>query len=65
MSETETIDRLFLELSQFSAATTARELKLEEAVALLNSMVESGERHSERSRKLVAEAMKRRTRESA
>lgn len=29
MTETETIDRLFLELSQFTTARTARELRLE------------------------------------
>lgn len=56
--ETEIIDKLFLELSQFTRATTARELKLQKAVALLNSMVLSGENHSEVSREIVREALK-------
>lgn len=33
--ETETIDRLFLELSQVTAATTAKELELQREVRLL------------------------------
>jgi ABC-type transporter Mla subunit MlaD len=33
--ETETIDRLFLELSQFTRATTAKELKLRDALLQL------------------------------
>lgn len=33
--ETENIDRLFLELSQFTAATTAKELRLEQDKAAL------------------------------
>lgn len=56
--QTETIDKLYLELSQFTEARTAREIKLREAVALLNSMVEGGERHSETSRQVVKEALK-------
>lgn len=32
MTETETIDRLFLELSQFTRATTAKELALVKAI---------------------------------
>jgi hypothetical protein len=32
MADTETIDRLFLELSQFTRAKTARELELERAI---------------------------------
>lgn len=54
--ETKYIDLLFLELSQFTKAKTARELKLEKAVALLNSMVNCGEKHSEVSIRIVKEA---------
>jgi hypothetical protein len=32
MNERETIDKLFLELSQFTTAKTAREMRLEEAI---------------------------------
>lgn len=35
MSETETIDRLYLELSQFSQSKTAKELRLEDEIARL------------------------------
>ena len=35
MSNTETLDRLYLELSQFTTATTARELALERQAAHL------------------------------
>ena len=37
--DTETIDRLFLELSQFTKARTARELALEVEVARLKEIV--------------------------
>lgn len=56
--QTETIDRLYLELSQFTEARTAREIKMCEVISLLNSMVESGERHSETSRQMVKDAIK-------
>lgn len=55
--ETETIGKLFLELSQVTKATTPKELKLRKAVSLLNSMVESGERHSDTSRQIVREVL--------
>jgi len=54
---TETIDKLYLELSQFTTAKTKRELALYEAVSLLNSMVESGESHSKQSREVVNRAL--------
>lgn len=40
MMETETIDRLFLELSQFTKAATAKELALQEKNALLRASIE-------------------------
>lgn len=39
--ETETIDRLFLELSQFTKATTEKELRLKEQTDLLSKHVVS------------------------
>lgn len=56
--QTETVDKLYLELSQFTEARTAREIKMREVISLLNSMVESGERHSETSRQMVKDALK-------
>ena len=56
--ETEILDKLYLEWSQFTKARTAREIKLRSAVALLNSMVLSGEDHSDVSRQAVEEALK-------
>lgn len=52
----EIINKLFLELAQVTNATTPREARLQKAVALLSSMVESGESHSDESRRIVAEA---------
>jgi hypothetical protein len=37
--ETETIDRLFLELSQFTSATTAKEIALQKRVDALNAAI--------------------------
>lgn len=37
MKDTETIDRLFLELSQFTTATTAKELRYEKALKAIIS----------------------------
>lgn len=39
MSETETIDKLFLELSQVSKAKTGRELALEKSLARVEGMI--------------------------
>lgn len=39
--DTESIDRLFLELSQFTKATTGKELKLENRVAELEDLLRS------------------------
>lgn len=39
--DTETIDRLFLELSQFTGATTAKELRLAKALDSANSLCRS------------------------
>jgi hypothetical protein len=38
--ETETIDRLFLELSQFTRATTAKEVRLQARVAELEKAIQ-------------------------
>lgn len=43
MKDTETIDRLFLELSQFTAATTAKELELQAEVKQLNNSLRASE----------------------
>ena len=53
----EIIDKLYLELSHFTKAMTEKEIKLRKAVGLLNSMVLSGESHSETSREIVKEAL--------
>ena len=37
--ETETIDRLFLELSQFTTATTAREIALQDHIKFLRQEI--------------------------
>ncbi len=42
MNDTETIDRLFLELSQFTTATTGKELRLR---ALLRRVLDAGRPH--------------------
>jgi hypothetical protein len=55
--ETETLDKLYLEWSQFTRARTAREISMLHAVRLLNSMVEKGERHTDSSRKAVLDAL--------
>lgn len=61
--ETETIDKLFLELSQVTTATTSKEKRLwrkvallQQAVGLLHSMVSSGESHSEKSEAVIQQA---------
>jgi hypothetical protein len=53
MPDTEAIDKLFLELSQFTNATTAKELNLQakldrarKSVAFFASVIKSGERWS-------------------
>ncbi len=43
MKDTETIDRLFLELSQFTTETTGKELRLQ---ALLTAVLDAGRPHS-------------------
>lgn len=55
--EVETINKLFLELSQFATAETAKELQLRRVIGMLNSMIESGEQHSPVSRQAMREAM--------
>jgi len=57
MMETEILDKLFLELSQFTRAKTKREKCLFECVCLLNSMVESGEAHTPTSESKVKKAI--------
>jgi len=46
--ETETIDKLFLELSQFSKAKTGREIQLEKRVELLTDLLASARAIAER-----------------
>ena len=46
--QTETIDRLFLELSQVSKATTAKELELQREVRWLREALVYGRRHYRR-----------------
>lgn len=59
MADTEVIDKLFLELSQFSTATTAKEKKLRDVVLMLDSMVRNKEPHTKDSRQLVKEVLER------
>ena len=40
MFDTETIDKLFLELSQFTQAKTKRELELQETIAKLEARID-------------------------
>ena len=55
--ETETMDKLFLELSQFTTAKTKRELQLEEALRLLKSILLCHEPYSEKAQEIVNKAL--------
>jgi hypothetical protein len=46
--ETETINKLFLELSQFTTATTAREIKLMRDIDELATALEGWQKYAER-----------------
>ena len=53
----EIINKLYLELSQVATAETKRERELKRVIGMLDSMLESGERHSALSRKAMREVM--------
>jgi hypothetical protein len=55
--ETEILDKLYLEWSQFTNARTHRERKMFDCIRWLNSMIESGEKHTPASYKAVRDVL--------